>query len=592
MSDTHVRRRRGAASAAALAFTLAGMAALFGAFAGCAAGYEEAGLVLVNGRIVTLDDARPEAEALAMRNGRIVAVGSTREIRRYVGPGTQVLELEGQLAVPGFVEAHGHFMGLGNAQMTLDLLDVTSWDELVSMVAAAARDAAPGAWITGRGWHQDKFVPPPPGTVEGVPTHHALSAVSPDNPVLLRHASGHAAFANAKALELAGIGRGTPDPAGGKIVRDARGEPTGYLRQAAQGLVARVQGQAEASLSAEEREARALRQIELAGAAALAHGVTSFHDAGAGFGEIERFRALAERGELPLRLYVMVNAADPATLERRLPQVRAVGVGNHFLTVRSIKARMDGALGTHGAWLLEPYADMPGTTGLPQTELATLRQVADVAIRHGFQVNTHAIGDRGNREMLDIYEAAFAAHPEQRDPRWRLEHAQHLDPADIPRFARLGVIASMQGIHATSDGPWVPERVGHERARTGAYVWRSLLDAGAVVANGTDVPVERIDPIASFHATVTRRLPDGSHFFPEQRLTREEALRSYTLAGAYAAFEEDLKGSIAPGKLADIVVLSRDILTVPDDEIRGARVVYTILDGRVVYGRDGAAEVR
>jgi predicted amidohydrolase YtcJ len=562
---------------------------------GCAAGpaEEPADLVLLNGRVVTVDASQPEAEAVAIRGDRIVAVGTTREIRRYVESGTtEVVDLNGQLAIPGFIEGHGHYMGLGNAKMTIDLLDVTAWEDLVGIVGAAASDIAPGTWITGRGWHQDKFDPPPPDLVEGVPTHHALSAVTPSNPVLLRHASGHASFANAEALRIAGVTRDTPDPAGGKIVRDERGEPTGYLRQAAQGLVSSAASRSESRMSAEEREARALRQIQLAGEEALRFGVTSFHDAGSSFADIRRFRELADRGELPIRLYVMVRGESNERMDRELPDYFMVGHGNEFLTVRSIKTQIDGALGTHGAWLLAPYADMPNTAGLPQRSIDAIRATADVAIRHGFQLNTHAIGDRGNREVLDVYEAVFQANPQEADLRWRIEHAQHLDPEDIPRFAQLGVIASMQGNHATSDGPWVPERVGHDRARHGAYVWRSLLDAGAVVTNGTDVPVERIDPIASFFAGVSRRLRDGSVFFEEQRMSREETLHSYTMANAIAAFEEDVKGSITPGKLADIVVLSRDIMTIPEDQILDTHVVYTILGGRVVYRADAAVAQR
>jgi predicted amidohydrolase YtcJ len=549
---------------------------------------ETADLVLHNGRIVTVDADHPEVQAVAIRGDRILAVGSDEEIRRYIGSATEVIDLEGRLAIPGFIEGHGHFLGLGSSKMILDLAQPTTWEGIVDMVAAAAAEAEPGEWIIGRGWHQDKWDPAPQGTVDGVPTHEALSRVSPDIPVLLVHASGHASFANAKAMELAGITRETPDPQGGKIVRDARGEATGYLRQAAQGLVRRAHALAQEGRTEAEREAYFRQQVTLAGEESLRHGVTSFQDAGSNFAEIARLRELAERGDLPVRLYVMVRDEPHEVMERELPNFRMTGYGNHFLTVRGIKARIDGALGTHGAWLLEPYSDNPSTSGLPQTSLDELRRKADIAIRHGFQVNTHAIGDRGNREILNIYEEAFRANPDKQDLRWRVEHAQHLAPEDVPRFAELGVIASMQAIHGTSDGPWVPQRVGEERARHGAYVWRSLLDAGAVVTNGTDVPVEPINPLHSFHASVTRQLNDGTHFFPEQRKTRNEALHSYTMAGAFAAFEEDVKGSITPGKLADIVVLSRDIMTVPADEIREAQVLYTILGGRVVYRNDAA----
>jgi predicted amidohydrolase YtcJ len=575
MTDRSLRR--------VLAVTLAGVLSITASQ--LSAQTEPADLVLLNGRIVTVDADRPEAQAVAARGQWIVAVGDDDEIRGFIGPDTRVIDLAGRLAIPGFVEGHGHFLGLGSARMILDLNRPSTWEETVELVAAAAREAEPGEWILGRGWHQDKWDPAPTGTVDGVPTHHALSRLTPDNPVLLTHASGHGSFANALALELAGIDRHTPDPAGGTIVRDAAGEATGYLRQAAQGLVRRVQGRSEETRTAEQRDAHFREQVRLAGEEALRYGVTSFQDAGANFAAIDGFRALADAGELPVRLYVMVRGESHAAMDRRLPDYRVVGHGDHFLTVRSIKTQIDGALGTHGAWMLEPYYDKPETSGLPQGDPADLRRTAEIAIRHGFQVNTHAIGDRGNRETLDIYEEVFRANPDKTDLRWRMEHAQNLHPADVARFPRLGVIASMQGNHATSDGPWVPQRLGEERSRERAYVWRSLLDAGAVVTNGTDVPVEPIDPLVSFHASVTRQLPDGSYFFPEQRKTREEALYSYTMAGAIAAFEEEVKGSITPGKLADIVVLSSDIMTVPEDRIRDAHVVYTILGGRVAYQR-------
>jgi predicted amidohydrolase YtcJ len=549
---------------------------------------DAADLVLRNGRVVTVDAARPEAQAVAIKGDRILAVGSDEEILRHVGRATEVIDLAGRLAIPGFIEGHGHFMGLGRAKMILDLTQAESWDDIVSLVGAATRDAPPGAWITGRGWHQEKWSSVPEPSVDGVPLHADLSRVSPDNPVLLTHASGHAAFANAKAMELAGITRATADPEGGEIVRGADGEPTGLLRETAQRLVSRVMDQALEGRPAHVVEAEQRRQVELAGLEALSKGVTSFHDAGASFETIDFFRRLADERQLPVRLYVMVRSASNDLMAAKLPEYRVVGYGGDFLTVRSIKRQIDGALGPHGAWLLEPYVDLPSSVGLVLEPPDDIRRTAELALEHGYQLNTHAIGDRANRVVLDIYEDAFTAHPEHTDLRWRIEHAQHLHPDDIPRFARLGVIASMQGIHGTSDGPWVLRRLGRDRARTGAYVWRALLDAGAVINNGTDVPVEDIDPIANFHASVTRRMDSGELFFPEQRMTREEALYSYTMANAFAAFEEDLKGSITPGKLADIVVLSRDIMTIPDDEIPAARVDVTLVGGQVRYRRPGA----
>jgi predicted amidohydrolase YtcJ len=274
-------------------------------------------------------------------------------------------------------------------------------------------------------------------------------------------------------------------------------------------------------------------------------------------------------------------------LEQRLNEYKIIGAGNNHLTVRSIKRLMDGALGAHGAWLLEPYDDLPGSTGLSTSTIELMKETARLAIENGFQLCTHAIGDRANREVLNIYEEAFAAHPEKKDLRWRIEHAQHLQPEDIPRFGKLGVIAAMQGIHCTSDGPWVIKKLGEQRAREGAYVWRELMKAGALISNGTDAPVEDVDPIACFYATVTRRMKNGEAFFASQRMTREEALRSYTLNGAFAAFQEDILGSLTPGKLADITVLSKDIMSIPEDEIPAAEAVYTIVGGQVRYQKLG-----
>ena len=450
------------------------------------------------------------------------------------------------------------------------------------MVEVAVRDAKPGDWIVGGGWHQEKWDRAPQPAVEGLPVHESLSRVSALNPVFLTHASGHASFANAMALELSGVTAKTADPPGGQIVRDAEGNPTGALRETAQRPVRAAMERARASRPPEEIMVEALRAVELAGKEALAHGVTSFHDAGAPFQTIDLFKQLAGEGRLPIRLYAMVRHASNEEMAAKLPQYRMIGFGNHFLAVRSIKRQIDGALGPHGAWLLEPYQDLD-STGLNLETVEEIEGTAAIAIEQGFQVNTHAIGDRANREVLDLYQRTFEAHPDKTDLRWRIEHAQHLHPDDIGRFAELGVIAAMQGIHCTSDGPWVYKRLGARRAEEGAYVWQKLMATGAVVTNGTDVPVEDIDPIASFHASVTRRMEDGNTFFPAQRMTREEALRSYTIDNAYAAFEEDIKGSLTPGKLADIVVLSRDIMTIPEAEIPDTRVVQTILGGRVVY---------
>jgi hypothetical protein len=543
-----------------------------------------ADLVLVNGAVVTVDAARPRAEAVAVRGDRIVAVGTNAEVRRLAGPATRVVDLQGRLLIPGFIEGHGHYTGLGESRLVLDLTTATTWDDIVAMVGTAARAARPGEWIVGRGWHQEKWTRTPQPNVQGVPLHASLDAVSGDHPVILTHASGHAGFANARALALAGITRSSADPDGGEFVKDASGEPTGFLKETAQRAVGAARARDDRTSPA-DREARFRKVVQLAGEEALRQGVTSFHDAGADFATIDGYKKLADEGKLPVRLYVMVRRESNARMDSLLPSYRMQGYGNQFLTVRSIKRQIDGALGPRGAWLLEPYTDLPTSSGLALESPADIAETARIAIKHGFQVNTHAIGDRANREVLDIYERTFKANPGKTDLRWRDEHAQHIAPSDIVRFKQLGVIASMQGIHTISDGPWVAKRLGAERARLTSYPWRALWDAGVVITNGTDVPVERIDPIPSFWGSVARKTSDGSVFLPEQRVTREEGLRAYTINNAFAAFEEQEKGSITVGKLADLVALTKNIMTVPEDEIPTARVAMTLLGGKVVYER-------
>ena len=543
---------------------------------------EPATLVLHNGKIVTVEAARPEAQALAVRGDTIVAVGSEVDIKPYIGPATRVIDLKGALAVPGLIDSHGHFNGIGQARLGLELMPTTSWDEIVGMVADAVKRAKPGEWIVGRGWHQEKWTKRPEPSVEGFPTHESLDKVSPDNPVILTHASGHATFANGKAMELAGITKATPNPAGGEILKDAQGNPIGVFRETASGLIGRAQRASRSKMSPADLEAEALRIIQLADQECLAKGITSFHTAGESFQMIDRFKRVIQNGQLGVRLYVMVGESN-ARLKEGLAKYRTIGFGDQHLTVRAIKAYMDGALGSRGAWLLEPYADLAGHTGLNTTPVAELRETADLAMANNYQLCIHAIGDRANREVLDIYEAAFKAHPGAKDLRWRDEHTQHLNPADIARFGQLGVIAAMQGIHCTSDAPYVLARLGPTRAEEGAYVWQKLMKTGALVANGTDAPVEDVDPIPNYYATVTRRLKDGSVFYGDQKMTRLEGLKSYTINGAYAAFEENIKGSLKSGKLADVTVLSKDILSVPDNEILSAKVLYTIVGGKVLY---------
>jgi predicted amidohydrolase YtcJ len=541
---------------------------------------QPATLVLTNGKVVTVDTTPAEVQAVAIRGDRIVAVGSSAEMKRYVGPRTDVIDLKGQLVIPGFIESHGHFTGVGEAQLNLNLMKVTSWDEIVAMVEKAAKAAKPGEWIYGRGWHQEKWTSRPQPNVEGFPTHESLSRVSPNNPVLLTHASGHASFANAKAMALSGVTGSTPNPAGGDFLKDAQGNPTGLFRETASRLIRR--GAGEPRRTPEEDLQRARRVLELASQESVSKGITSFQDAGSSFADVDLMKKMVDEGRMNVRLWVMLRVGNEA-LAANLAKYRTVDYGSGFLTVRGIKKSIDGALGSRGAWLLEPYSDKPGDSGRNTTTVEDIRETAKLAMQHGYQLCVHAIGDRANRETLNIFEDAFKANPDKKDVRWRVEHAQHLHPSDIPRFGKLGVIASMQGVHCTSDAPYVPARLGDKRTAEGAYVWQKLMKSGAVVTNGTDAPVEDVDPIASYYASVSRKLQDGSVFYPDQRMSRLEALKSYTINGAFAAFEEKSKGSITPGKYADIVVLSKDILTIPEEKIPAAKVNYTIVAGKVRY---------
>jgi len=557
----------------------------FFAFAAAALA-QPADLVLRNGKIVTEWTAMPVAQAMAVRGGKVAVVGSDREAQRWTGPQTKVIDLGGQLAIPGFIEGHGHFTGIGEDRQGLDLREARTWDDIVAQVARAARQAKPGEWIVGRGWHQSKWTQAPDPNVEGFPLHESLDQVSPANPVLLTHASGHAVFVNAKAMEAAGLTRDTPNPKGGEILKDARGSPTGLLRETAQGLANRAYGEWRSRRTPAQQAADLRKAIDLATDDCLSKGITSFEDAGSPFVTVDMFRRMADARELRLRLWVMLRTFNQA-LEPNLDRYRTTGAGDNHLTVRAIKRQIDGALGSRGAWLLAPYTDKPDSAGLNTEDPADIERTAEMAIQHGYQLCVHAIGDRANREVLDIYERVFREHPgkDSKALRWRIEHAQHLNAADIPRFGKLGVIAAMQGIHCTSDAPYVILRLGPQRAEEGAYVWQKLMQTGAVVGNGTDAPVEDVSPLACFYASVSRKLKDGSVFYPDQRMSRAEALRSYTWNNAYAAFEENLKGSLEPGKLADVTVLSRDIMTIPEDEIPATDVVYTIVGGKVMFDR-------
>ncbi|HYG19274.1 MAG TPA: amidohydrolase [Ohtaekwangia sp.] len=550
----------------------------------CSENQAPADLIITGGPIYTVNDQQPVVEGVAVRGGKIIFAGSAEETQALRGDNTKIIDLNGRGMTPGFIEGHGHLMEVGYNELQLDLMAVKSYDELVEKVKDAVSKSQPGEWIVGRGWHQDKWDNSPRKMIKGFQTHHLLSAVSPDNPVFLEHASGHAALANAKAMEIAGVNQlsaenlqSALEDEGGEIIRDGVGNPTGIFNEQAMGLISRFIPQ--------NTPSRQKKALELALAACARNGITGFHDAGAGQRSIDLFKEFKKEGRLTARLYVMLAGAG---LARKWfasgPEIDP----DHFLTIRSIKLSCDGALGSRGAWLLEPYADRPGFTGMTTLPMDTVLAISREALKHGFQVCSHAIGDRANREILDRYQRALGDYPQVKDHRFRIEHAQHLHPADIPRFAELGVIPAMQAIHMSSDRPWAIDRLGEKRIREGAYVWQSLLRTGARIVNGTDAPVEPLSPVACFYASITRKtlngIPEGG-FEPEQKMTREQALRSYTLDAAFGGFQENVLGSIEVGKYADFTVFSRDIMKVPEADILDTRVEMTIVNGVVAYSK-------
>lgn len=541
--------------------------------------------VFTNGIIYTGDVSNPMTEAVAVRDGMIIAVGSRKEVEALIGKDTETIDLRGKTMTPGFIESHGHLMGIGYNKLDIDLMYVQTYDELIEKVAEAAAKAGPGEWITGRGWHQDKWLKMPDNTVQGFQTHEDLSAVTPENPVYLAHASGHASFVNKKAMEMAGINplrSETPrqEVEGGEVVRDGLGNPTGILVERASVLVSK--------LIPKDTPERAEKALELALQELAEKGITSFHDAGSGQDFIDMVEKFKSEGKLTSRMYIMLTGRQPELLEAWYQKGPMIDT-DHMVTVRSIKLNCDGALGPWGAWLLEDYSDKPGQRGHETLPMSIVTQVSEKALATGFQVCAHAIGDRANREVLDRYEDVFAKFPDSKDHRFRIEHAQHLHVDDISRFGEMGVIAAIQAIHLSSDRPWAIGRLGPKRITDGAYVWQKLLRSDAVISNGTDAPVEPLDPIPSFYASVSRKtlkmLPEGG-YEPDQKLTRAQALHSYTLAGAFAEFEEDFKGSIVVGKAADFTVFDKNIMEIPENEILSTKVKMTVVGGKIVYQAD------
>jgi predicted amidohydrolase YtcJ len=547
---------------------------------------QEADMAIHNANVYTVNKKQPAAQAVAVKDGRIIYVGSEEGLKKHVGKGTKQVNAKGQFLMPGLIEGHGHIHGMGASLMSLNLMKAKNWDEIVSMVAEAVKKAKPGDWIVGRGWHQEKWDRQPSPNYLGYPYHESLDKVSPDNPVMLVHASGHSVYVNAKAMQQAGnITEKTANPDGGDIVKDPSGKLVGVLEERAQYFAQAAYSGWINKRPVEERKATWRRSIELAEAECLRNGITSFVDAGSSFSEVAWMKELAEEKKFRVRHWVMVREGD-AALKRNAAVFPIVNAGDHHLTVKAIKVSLDGALGSYGAWLLQPYSDRPNFYGQNTFNMDELRRIADFAWSKNLQLCVHAIGDRANKETIDIFSEQIRKE-KGRDHRWRVEHAQHVHPSEIPRFKEWSVIASMQGIHCTSDAPFVVKRLGEERAETGAYMWRAFMDAGVLVNNGTDVPVEDIDPFANFYSSVTRKLKDGSAFYPKQKMLREEAIYSYTLANAIAQFEEQDKGSIEVGKMADMVLLSNNLLTCPEEQIATTKVLWTMVGGDILYQDKG-----
>ncbi|MBM4192818.1 MAG: amidohydrolase family protein [Gemmatimonadetes bacterium] len=535
-----------------------------------------ADLIVTNARIYTVDDSRPLAAAMAIRGGRIAFVGDARGAMTMRGAQTRVVDLGGRTVIPGMMDAHGHVAGLGDALAIVDLVGSTSVDDVVARVAARAKGQGAGQWIQGRGWDQNRW-----GDTR-FPTHDKLSAALPDHPVVLTRVDGHAVYANRKAMDLAGITAATKDPDGGQIIRDASGAPTGVFIDNAMGLVRRA-------VPAQTRD-EVRRNVQAAIADAHRWGLTGVHDAGASETVLDVYDELGRTGQMNFRMYAMISGGrtESAAVDRLIARGPVIGAHNGTLWVRSIKLYSDGALGSRGAALLDPYSDDVKNSGLLVSDPAFIKAISVKALKAGFQVNTHAIGDRGNRVTLDAFEAALKEVPVA-DHRFRVEHAQIINYADIPRFAQLGVIPSMQASHQTSDMYWAGARLGQHRL-PGAYAWRSLLNSGVVIPNGSDFPVEYVNPLISFHAAISRQdandFPAGG-WFPEQIMTREEALKSMTIWPAYAGFQERELGSLTPGKHADFVVLDQDIMQVPASLVLKTRVISTWVAGRAVYEAGG-----
>lgn len=530
-----------------------------------------ADLVLLNAHVITMDAKRASAEAIAIRGDRIAWVGTTAEAKKLFPNVARTLDLAGETVLPGIIDSHTHLVSLGESFLKLNLKDVPTEEAIIDSVKRRVASASPGEWILGWGWDEGKWA-------SRYPTNEALSRVAPNNPVFLVGLHGFAAWANKKALEIAGVDRETKDPENGKIIRDETSkQPTGVLTNRAQELVARYIP----PLTLDQLK----KAIQLAAAECIRNGITSVHEAGVTPLTIRALRELIYEGKFPLRVYAMLDGANKDLAREWLAKGPEIDSVHHHLTIRSFKLFADGALGSRGAALFEPYSDSPETRGLITTSEDEIYNLTRPCLEKGFQVATHAIGDAANHLVLNAYERAMKDTPRATDARLRVEHAQVLSPIDIPRFARLGVIASMQPVHCTSDMGWAERRVGSERIK-GAYAWRSVLGTGAHLPLNSDFPGETLNPFYGIYAAITRQDPRGNPeggWYPEQRLALEEALRGYTVEAAFAGFEEQVKGSLQVGKLADLIVISKDITKIPPKEMLAVRVLKTIIGGRLAF---------
>jgi len=535
---------------------------------------QPADVIVRNAVIYTVNAKQPKAAAIAIRGDKIATVGNEAAVMALKGVKTNVIDAGGRAVYPGLQDSHGHFLGLGAMLQQIDLRDTPSYDAIIARVRARAATAKPGEWILGRAWDQNRWAD------SKWPTHDALDKAAPNNPVYLTRVDGHAALVNQKAFDLAGVTAATKDPDGGRLIRDDQGKPSGVLVDNAMGLVR--------SKMPKPSPAQVDEQILLADVECRRLGLTTVHDAGEDVETIDAFKRLMDAGKLRTRLYVMLGGM-PA-LQHYLAKGPINDYHQHHLAVRAVKLYADGALGSRGAALLAPYSDEPGTSGFFVTPPEEIYKATLAASKAGFQTAIHAIGDRGNRMVLDTFERVQKEVPTARALRMRDEHTQILSAADIPRFKALEVIASMQPTHCTSDMPWAPLRLGPQRIADGAYVWRKLMNAGALIASGSDFPVEQPNPMLGFYAAITRQDPNGKPpegWAPDQRMTREETLASFTANGAYASHAENFSGTLEAGKLADLVILSRDVMTVAPKEILTTTVWKTIIGGEIVYDAGG-----